>query len=113
MKRYVGERGKNGCTVTIIDEDGGKEPLDPRRDLRNHSPDGPDGFEWGSAGSGPAQLSLALLAHALGDDEMALRNYPDFKFRVVARLPQEFDLSDEQIRQTVAELEAARSRKRG
>jgi hypothetical protein len=109
MYRYVGERGKNGCTVTIIDEEGGKEPLDPRRDLRNHSP---EGFEWGFAGSGSAQLSLALLAHALGDDEMALRNYPDFKFRVVARLPQEFDLSDEQIRRSVAELEAARGRKR-
>ena len=111
MIRYVGERGKNGCTVTIIDEDGGKEPLDPRRDLRNHSP---DDFEWGFSGSGPAQLSLALLAHALCDDELALRNYPDFKFRVVSRLPQDFDLSGEQIRRTVAELEAARrGRKRG
>jgi Family of unknown function (DUF6166) len=81
MKRYVGERGKNRCRVTIIDEEGSKEPLDPRRDLRNHSP---DSFEWGFAGSGPAQLSLALLAHALCDDELALWNYQEFKFRVIA-----------------------------
>lgn len=108
MKRYVGERGKNGCRVTIIDEDGGKEPLDPRLDLRNHSPD----FEWGFAGSGPAQLSLALLAHALCDDELALRQYQDLKFRVVARLPREFDLSGDQIREAVAKMEAERGRKR-
>jgi hypothetical protein len=33
------------------------QPLDPRHDLYNHSP---DGFEWGYHGSGPAQLALAL-----------------------------------------------------
>ena len=38
-------------------------------DLVNHSP---DGTEWGYAGSGPAQLALALLAHALADDALAV-----------------------------------------
>src|SRR5205823_6333568 len=60
MKHYVGERTPQGCEVEVIDKDvpGGGYPLLPRFDLRNHSP---TGFEWGYAGSGPAQLSLALL----------------------------------------------------
>src|SRR2546429_601978 len=111
MKRYLGARTPDGCTVTIIDAEGGKQPLDPRHDLRRHSL---DGLNWGYAGSGPAQLSLALLADALGDDEQAQRFYQDYKFRVVARLTgDEFELTDEQIRQTVAELQAERGRRRG
>ena len=39
----------------------------------------PTGFEWGYVGSGPAQLSLALLADALGDDERAQDLYQQFK----------------------------------
>ena len=37
--------------------------LDPKPSQRayNHSP---DGFNWGYAGSGPAQLALAILLHA-------------------------------------------------
>jgi hypothetical protein len=58
-------------------------PLNPRHDLRNHSP---DGFEWGYAGSGPAQLALALCADALGDDERAQAIYQAFKFRVILGL---------------------------
>lgn len=58
--------------------------LNPRYDLRNHSP---TGFNWGYGGSGPAQLALALLADFLGDDEAALRGYQGFKFEVVAALP--------------------------
>lgn len=53
----------------------------PSQKVWNHSP---DGFSWGYAGSGPAQLSLALLLDALGDKERAIRLYQRFKFRVVA-----------------------------
>jgi hypothetical protein len=44
-------------TVTV---DG--RPLDPQpsQQVSNHSP---DGFAWGYAGSGPAQLALAILLH--------------------------------------------------
>ena len=86
MKHYVGERTDRGCEVDVIDAaaPGGGHALDPRLDLRNHSP---SGFEWHYNGSGPAQLALALLADALGDDERAQASYQDFKFRVVARLP--------------------------
>jgi len=57
--------------------------LDLRLDLANHSP---TGFEWGYQGSGPAQLALAILADALGDED-ALRLYQEFKRQIVSRVP--------------------------
>ena len=76
MKLYEGIRTPEGTRVTV---DG--RPLDLRQDLHNHSP---DGAEWGYCGSGPAQLALALLADATGDDEQAQRHYQRFKREVVA-----------------------------
>lgn len=60
--------------------------LDPHKSvrLRNHSP---DGFMWGYAGSGPSQLALALLLE-FTDEKFALANYQDFKFDIIAPLPQ-------------------------
>ena len=83
MKTYSGVRTETGCAVTVT-EAGGCRGLDPRFDLRTHSP---SGFEWGYGGSGPAQLALALAADVLGDDEAALGVYQRLKFRVVGRLP--------------------------
>lgn len=111
-KHYVGERTADGCEVLVLDRHavGGGSPLDPRFDLRNHSP---TGFEFGYAGSGPAQLSLALLADALGDDERALRQYQSFKFKEVARWDGDsFAISAEDIRRIVAGLERERGRGR-
>lgn len=59
------------------------QPLDPRHDLRNHSP---DGFNWGYGGSGPAQLALAICAAALGDDVLALELYQDYKWHLIAKI---------------------------
>jgi len=70
----------DGCTVTV---DG--ELLDCRYDLLSASP---SGFEWGYGGSGPAQLAIALLAHAY-DDEYACENYQLLKETVISELPQE------------------------
>ena len=50
----------------------------------NHSP---DGFNWGYGGSGPAQLALAILLEVV-DQETALKNYQDFKFDIIAKLPE-------------------------
>lgn len=61
------------------------EPLDPKLNLLSASP---DGFEWGYGGSGPAQLALAILADAYGD-EVALDLYHEFKSEVVTKLPEE------------------------
>ncbi|MGI9504927.1 MAG: DUF6166 domain-containing protein [Geminicoccaceae bacterium] len=86
-KTYHGELLVDGaCLVSVIGADQIRRELRPRLDLANHSP---TGFSWDFAGSSPAQLSLALLADALGDDERALRLYQPFKFAVTARLPQD------------------------
>lgn len=85
--RYRGRVGPDGwpgrVTVETLDL---SEPLDPRHDLRNHSP---DGFSWGYHGSGPAQLALAILADQTGDDDLALKLYQRFKLEVVATWPQD------------------------
>jgi hypothetical protein len=86
MKTYSGIRTGDGCAVAVTGSATGQDgcrQLDPRFDLRTHSP---TGFEWGYGGSGPAQLALALAADVLGDDEAALGIYQRLKFRVVARL---------------------------
>jgi hypothetical protein len=97
MKVYKGKREGYVAEVTV---DG--HPLNPRLDLWNHSP---SGFEWGYAGSGPAQLALALLADHLGDDDAAVSLHQDFKSQVVASLPYRgWTLSSEQIRNALAGL---------
>jgi hypothetical protein len=60
------------------------EALNPRFDLRHHSP---DGFEWGYNGSGPSQLALAILAHEYGD-KVAQEYYVAFRQKVIAKLGQ-------------------------
>jgi hypothetical protein len=87
-KTYIGIPHRESVTgqpvVTVYD--GQKsEPLPLRLDLFNHSP---TGFSWGYGGSGPGQLALALLADALGDDDLAVRLHQAFKFRVVACWPE-------------------------
>lgn len=99
---YVGQRTAQGASVLIRQEAPGLpyplfiDPLPLRLDLCNHSP---SGFEWGYLGSGPAQLALALLAHATGDDAYACAQYQTFKEDVVARLPPEQDwrMTDAQV----------------
>lgn len=81
---YVGRRDSGmpvgeACSVTV---DG--DSLDCRYDLLSASP---SGFEYGYGGSGPAQLAIAMLAHAF-DDEFAKRHYQQFKREVVAELPE-------------------------
>lgn len=63
-----------GATVVIV-TDTGTAALPPRRDLKNHSP---DGFEWGYEGSGPAQLALALCVDALGGNQKSHFTGPCF-----------------------------------
>jgi hypothetical protein len=82
---YMGNRGDSGGPGTVLVTDPGSTTtyLDPRYDLRNHSP---TGFQWGYGGSGPAQLALALLADALNDDERATRHYQTFKAARIASI---------------------------
>jgi hypothetical protein len=89
IRYYVGGRGKErggGVWVGVRSEgERTHKALNPRNDLYNHSP---DGFEYGYAGSGPAQLALALLADHL-------KYFPEDKAlaRRIARL--ESDVAEE------------------
>jgi hypothetical protein len=84
--------------------DGDPLPLAPSLKLRNHSP---DGFSWGYLGSGPSQLSLALLLDALDNQSRAEDLYQDFKFCVVAAWPmdQGWKISQDDIIQICDQLE--------
>jgi hypothetical protein len=88
----------------IVTRGGEQKPIDPRFDLVNHSP---TGFCWGYAGSGPAQLALAILSDYLKDDKKVLNLYQDFKSRVIVHLPMDadFTLTDGEIERA---LEAIR-----
>jgi hypothetical protein len=101
MKTYTGTRTEDGCAVVVSDGERSRA-LDPRFDLRNHSP---TGFEWGYGGSGPAQLALALAADVLADDEAALEIYQRLKFRVVGGLPHGgWTLTEEELAEAIQSL---------
>ncbi|MBI5598408.1 MAG: hypothetical protein HY890_01570 [Deltaproteobacteria bacterium] len=76
MNNYEGRRKNNEVLANGL-------PLNPApsQKLRYHSP---DGFNWGYAGSGPAQLALAILLHHAGK-EVALFLYQSFKWEFVSR----------------------------
>jgi hypothetical protein len=70
MIAYEAVRTPTGARVfRVVDED--REPL--RQRIVYHSP---TGFEWGYAGSGPADLALNILADAAGDDECTVHGAP-------------------------------------
>ena len=106
-KTYQGRRTTNGCVVYVIEENQHRRALDPRLDLRNHSP---TGFEWGYGGSGPAQLSLALLADATGDDEFAMKHYQAFKAKFVQRLKGDWTFTSNEIIGRLEESRPVRTR---
>lgn len=90
MKIYVGQRGLEGCQVTV----NGK-PLPLRLDLLSLSP---DGFEWGYSGGGPGQLALAILAEHLNDDSRAKTEYPRFRDTIIATFTDDnWSLDESQI----------------
>jgi hypothetical protein len=90
MKRYCGLRTDSGPAVWI--EDGRV-----RRDLPHVVRHSPTGFNWGYGGSGPADLALSLLTDALGHRRRAETLYQDFKWAVVAHLPDEWTLTRQAI----------------
>ena len=77
---YVGFRTAEGPRVHVV-RDGRPFLL---RHVEVHSP---TGFEWGYAGSGPADLALSILADYLGNEEAAEDLKGVFKEEVVSRLP--------------------------
>lgn len=95
IRHYYIKRRRSGTVAAFrVTHDQQLHGIDPRLDLRRHSP---TGFEFGYGGSGPAQLALAILADYanetgyglphLAGDEVALNTYQSFKREFIARLP--------------------------
>lgn len=109
MKHYSGSRRgfpdrRGEAVVTVHKRGKPPRPLNPRLDLRCHSP---TGCEWGYAGSGPAQLALALAADALGDDDRALATYQGLKYVLIAALPVgEWTISAKDVLAIIEAIEA-------
>lgn len=82
---YAGHRDPRAPLGEELEVTVDGEPLAKRYDLLSASP---SGFETGYNGSGPAQLAIAILAHAY-DDEFAREWYQQFKRDVVAGLPED------------------------
>lgn len=73
----ISEQSPHRRDILIIKDDAPQRKLSPKASqrIKNHSP---DGFNWGYAGSGPAQLALALILEVSGR-EAALRCYHQFE----------------------------------
>ena len=89
MKSYAGARTIDGIKVTV---DG--QPLGESYDIRRFTT---MGFEWTYEGSEPRQLSLALLADHLGNDERALKLSEPFMKFVVADMDNDWVLNSSDI----------------
>lgn len=84
MKVYIGKREPTGkydtglspitrAVVEVHEEDQG-EHLKPGIPLKHYMRHSPDGFEWGYAGSGPAELARCILIDCLPDVKCAKCN---------------------------------------
>lgn len=112
-KKYCGQRTAQGdAEVAMINlETNEAHPLQPGFKYIRHSQ---DGFAWGYAGSGPAQLAFAILLDHFGDIARATFYYQDFKFRVIAGLPTDeaWELTSDQIERTLNLMRQERTRTR-
>lgn len=104
MKIFRGLRADGHARVEVSGTKGRFRTLPLKLELRNHSP---TGFEWGYAGSGPAQLALAICADVLGDDEHALAVYQRFKDVNITNLPRDRDfmLTEKTVRDAIAHID--------
>lgn len=80
------ERDGQRTTVRAYTSPPDLSDIQPLRHVVHHSP---DGFEYGYAGSGPADLALSILAFVLDDEALAMRYHQAYKNAVVAAQPQE------------------------
>lgn len=110
MRTYEGHRDESKRAVVTVSINGRKpRTLSPKRSLsvRNHSP---DGFNWGYAGSGPAQLSLAILLDLYPERgrDWAQTVYQEFKAQVIAGLGETWTLTTADIDRVVGQIEKTR-----
>ena len=93
--KRVSESGHQPVYKKLL-PDGEPQQLSPKpsQKLINHSP---SGFQWGFTGSGPSQLSLALLLDATNDPEKAKSYYQDFKWEYVSGWGEQWAMTREVI----------------
>lgn len=97
MKTYEGKRTIDGLRVTV---DG--KPLSEHYEVKKFTG---YGFEWTYEGESPQQLSLAILADYLGDNERAIRLSEPFMKQVVANLDNDWTLTGGQIDSALKDIE--------
>lgn len=91
MKTYIGKRYGDSTVdptrvmVRDVDESG----VAHYSQLRHYVRHSPEGFNWGYAGSGPADLARCILADYLDNPRVTAALYQVFKAHVIARLPQD------------------------
>jgi len=101
MKIYYGKRlgprELSSDVKVIVSEqhDDGVECL--IRPLKHYIRHSPTGFEWGYAGSGPADLALSILWNFLGKEPSRIL-YMDFKNQFVARWKDKWEITGQQIK---------------
>ena len=81
MKTYIMKRVGGAAVAEVMVDDGTPRPL---KHLVRHSP---TGFEWGYAGSGPADLARSIVGDLMGTDDPSRRLYQAVKFALIATLP--------------------------
>ena len=101
MKTYAGDRTIDGIVVTV---DG--QPLNQRLDLREFTV---NGFEWTYEGAESRQLSLAILADHLGEDEQALTLVDPFMSAVIANLDNTWEMTTEDIQAAIEAIRGTES----
>jgi hypothetical protein len=89
--------GKMATRKVFID--GIELPADESAQVRRHTL--PPEFCWGYAGSGPAQLALAIMLRFCKSQEEAVLFYQDFKFDIVSVLEGDFILSVEAVKEWI------------
>lgn len=106
MKTYIGDNtGPGPQTVTVkvvnlVEQESVTRreyelPLKPSLKLWNHSP---DGFQWGSPGSGTAQLALAILLDLLKDKGVAVTLHEEFQRRFIDSAGTHLVITEPEIR---------------
>lgn len=102
---FRGTRLDAGTTMVVVSVAGSiVRQLPLRLDVRNHSP---SGFEWGYAGSGPAQLALAMCVELVGV-EAGQRVYQHVKDELIAGLHLDtWSLSGDQVMRAITAAAAA------
>jgi hypothetical protein len=97
MATYSGEQTEDKSDP--VTKDGQILRPEPSLRLRSHST---TGFSWGYLGSGPAQLALALLYDATGDERVALQWHQPFKEEFVAKWDRQWQITSKEIKDWIA-----------